>query len=129
LSDLDTGFRHTNLTSIGIGASHDFGAGITGFGGINRVDFDAANLDTTSYGLGVGYDLSQISSVPGQVSLELARTNLDASIGGDVDVDTVRLGVTIPLGASRSQAPLNSLADSVMTPRHNALSTLFDNVF
>ncbi|SEK72965.1 hypothetical protein SAMN05421666_0309 [Roseovarius nanhaiticus] len=129
LSDIDSAVGGSDLSSIGIGASHDFGAGVIGFGGISRVDFDAANVDATSFGIGVGYDLSQISNVPAQMSLELARTTLDAGVGADTDVDTVRLGVTIPLGERRSAAPLNSLADSIMTPRHNALSTLFDNVF
>ncbi|MFX0542390.1 porin [Roseovarius sp. S4756] len=129
LSDVDTNFGGTDLSSVGVGASHDFGAGFVGFGGISRVDFDAANVDATSYGVGVGYDLSQISSVPAQVSLELARTNLDAGAFGDTDVDTVRLGVTIPLGGPSNQTPLNSLSESIMAPRHNALSTLFDNIF
>ena len=129
LSDLNTNISSSNLTSYGIGASHNFGAGFVGFGGISRVDFDAANVEATSYGVGVGYDLRQVSTVPAQISLELARTNLDAGGGADADVDTVRLGVTIPLGARDSSAPLNSLADSIMAPRHNALSTLVDNIF
>lgn len=129
LSDLDTGFNGTNIYSIGVGASHDFGAGFTGFGGVSRVDYNAANVEATSYGLGVGYDLSQISTVPAQVSLELARTNFDFGLGADSDVDTIRLGVTIPIGQRGGGAPLNSLADSIMTPRHNALSTLFDSQY
>ncbi|MFX0545522.1 hypothetical protein ACEWPL_008240 [Roseovarius sp. S1116L3] len=129
LSDLNTAFGGTNLTSIGIGASHDFGIGFIGFGGISRVDFDALNVDATSYGLGVGYDLQQISNLPGQVSLELARTNLDVGGFGDADEDTIRLGFTMPLGSRKSSAPLNSLADSIMSPRHNAISTLADNAF
>ncbi len=129
LSDLDTRFGGTNLTSYGIAASHNFGSGFVGFGGISRVNFDVANVDATSYGIGMGYDLRQVSNVPAQLSLELARTNLDVSGGGDADVDTVRLGVTIPFGARGSNAPLNSLADSIMAPRHNALSTLVDNLY
>jgi hypothetical protein len=130
LSDLDTRISGTNLTSIGIGASHYFGAGLTGFGGISRVDFDAANIEATSYGIGVGYDLRQVSTLPAQLSLELARTNVDAGAGFDADLDSVRLGVTIPFGArGGSNAPLNSLAESIMTPRHNAISTLYDNAY
>ncbi|WP_138935748.1 hypothetical protein [Roseovarius arcticus] len=128
LSDLNTNASGSNLASYGIGASHNFGAGFVGFGGISRVDFDAANVEATSYGIGASYDLRQISTVPAQISLELARTNLDAG-GSDADVDTVRLGITIPLGVRENGAPLNSLADSIMAPRHNALSTLFDNIF
>ena len=129
LSDLDTAFGSTNLSSIGIGASHDFGAGFLGFAGITRVDYDAFDIDATSYGLGVGYDLQQVSNLPGQISLELARTNLDAAGFGDANVDTIRLGFTMPLGNRATSAPLNSLADSIMSPRHNAISTLSDNVF
>lgn len=129
LSDLDTSFGGTNLASYGVGASHNFGSGFVGFGGVTRVDYDAANVDATSYGVGVGYDLGHVSTVPAQISLELARTNLDAGGGADVDVDTIRLGVTIPFGRTGGSAPLNSLADSIMAPRHNAISTLADNVF
>lgn len=129
LSDLNTNFGGSNLTSYGIGASHNFGSGFIGFGGITRVDFDALNVDATSFGVGMGYDLRQVSNLPGQVSLELARTNLDAGGGADVDADTVRLGLTIPFGARGSSAPLNSLADSIMAPRHNAVSTLADNLY
>lgn len=128
LSDLDTRFGGTNFSSYGIAASHDFGSGFLGFGGITRVDFDAANVDATSFGFGLGYDLRQVSGLPALVSLELARTNVDTGFG-DADADTVRLGLTLPFGNRASSAPLNSLADSIMTPRHNAISTLVDNAY
>src|SRR5680860_1493024 len=89
LSDLKTNIGSSNLTSYGIGASHNFGVGFVGFGGISRVDFDAANVEATSYG--IGCDLRQVSTVPAQISLELARTNLDAGGGADADVDTCLL--------------------------------------
>ncbi|MFD0859558.1 hypothetical protein [Roseovarius aquimarinus] len=129
LGDLDNALGGDDLSSIGIGASHVFGAGIIGFGGISRTEFDAANLEATSYGIGVGYDLSQISNLPAQMSLELARTNVERAARPDADVDTIRLGVTIPLGARASAAPLNSLANGIMSPRRNALSTLYGSSF
>ncbi len=129
LSDVNTTVNGSNLYSVGVGANHNFGSGIVGFGGIDYVDFSAANVDATSFGAGVGYDLSQVSGIPGMVSLELARTNLDAGGGANVDVDTIRLGFTLATGARGTGAPLNSVADSVMRPRHNALSTLYDNIF
>ncbi|WP_324752950.1 hypothetical protein [Roseovarius sp. Pro17] len=127
-SDIDTIFAETKVTSIGVGGDHDFGAGFTGFGAISHLNFDARNIDATSYGFGVGYDLSQIARVPAQVSLELARTKIDP-VGPDTDVDTIRFGVTIPLGARSGGAPLNSAASSAMSPRHNALSTFYDNLY
>jgi len=47
----------------------------------------------------------------------------------DADVDNVGLGVTILLGSREHGVLLKSVADTVIAPRHNALSTLFDNVF
>lgn len=74
-----------------------FSNGWSGFAGVNWFDVDNVNLDATTFGVGVGYDLKQVSQVPALVSLELARS--DVSLGGtSADVDTIRLGVTFPLG-------------------------------
>lgn len=127
-SDIDSPLIETDATSFGIGAGHDFGNGFSGFGGITRLNFDAVNIDATSYGLGLGYDLNQITGVPAQVSLELARTMVDP-VGRNTDVDTIRLGVTIPLGQRSGSAPLNSAASNAMSPRHNAVSTFYDNLY
>lgn len=127
-SNIKTANEKSNVTSAGIGAEHDFGAGFVGFGGINHMNFAALDIKATSYGFGLGYDLAQVARVPAQLSLELARTKVDP-IGASTDVDTIRLGVTIPLGAPNSGAPLNSNANSAMSPRHNGLSTFYDNMY
>lgn len=118
----------TDITSLGLGASHGFGMGWSAFAGLNWLDLDAANSDVTTFGLGVGYDLSQVTSVPAQLSLELARSNLDTP-AGDAHADTIRLGVTLPLGDRGTSAPLNSVSRGVIAPRHNAISTLVDTSF
>lgn len=123
----DTG-SSDKISSLGIGASHDFGAGFTGFGGISHMEFDAFNIDATAYGIGVGYDLSQLARLPAQLSLELARTTIDP-VGRDTDIDTIRLGVTLPLGLRSGSAPLNSAAWKAMSPRHNALTTFYSNLY
>jgi hypothetical protein len=115
------------ITSIGIGADHSFGRGFSAFGGVNFVDADQINTDVTTYGVGIGYDLSAVTSAPINLSLELARSDLDAG-AGSVEEDTVRFGVTFALGNAK-RAPENSVARSVMTPRHNALSTLIDTAY
>ncbi|MCQ0091522.1 porin [Roseovarius sp. M141] len=128
-SDIDAPFGNTDATSFGVGADYNFGNGFSGFGGISRLNFDALNIDATSYGLGVGYDLNQVARVPAQISLELARTTIDP-VGRNTDVDSIRLGVTIPLGARNTAgAPLNSAANNAMSPRHNAVSTFYDNLY
>lgn len=117
-----------DVNSVGLGGEHGFGIGWTAFGGVNWIELDGANSDITTVGLGLGYDLATVTSLPAQLSLELARSNLDTG-AGDADVDTVRLGVTIPLGGYKSGAPLNSVSRSTTKPRHNALSTLVDTTF
>ncbi|QYX56715.1 hypothetical protein K1T73_17040 [Roseovarius sp. SCSIO 43702] len=117
-----------NIDSIGLSGSHGFGSGWTTFGGVNWADADGAGGDVTTFGVGVGYDLSRVAAVPAQLSLELARSNIETG-AGDVDADTVRLGLTMPLGGGKTGAPLNSVSHATMKPRHNALSTLIDTTY
>ena len=74
-------------------------------------------------GIGLGYDLSGWTNMPMVASLELSRSRLSESGVGSIDVDSVRFGLTLPLGGSSTVAPQNSTAAAAMEPRRNALST------
>lgn len=126
-SDISGPGGSLDITSYGIGADHQFGVGWSAFGGLTRASV-TGGVDLTTLGIGVGYDLSQNTSLPAQLSLELARSDLDVS-GASGDVDSIRLGFSMPLGKRRSVAPLNSVARASMAPRHNALSTLLDSTY
>ncbi|SLN14265.1 hypothetical protein ROG8370_00340 [Roseovarius gaetbuli] len=127
-SDISGPGGDIEISSYGIGGDYGFGAGWSAFGGLSFVDLGNANVDATTFGVGVGYDLKQISSVPAAVSLELSRTDLSQP-GASADVDTIRLSVTLPLGNRQNANPLNSVSRSAMSPRHNAVSTLLDSAF
>lgn len=127
-SELSQGGTDIDLTSWGLGGSYGFANGWSGFAGINRFDVDNVNLDATTFGFGVGYDLKQVSQIPALVSVELARTDLSAG-GTSADVDTIRFGVTMPLGKAKGTPPLNSVANAAMSPRHNAVSNLVNTAF
>lgn len=127
-SDIDARRYDTKATSFGIAGDYAFYSGFSAFGGINRLNFDALDVNATSFGVGVGYDLSQATRLPAQLSLELARTVVDP-VGRNTNVDTVRVGVTIPLGLRDGSAPLNSVANNVISPRHNPVSTFYDIVY
>jgi len=58
------------------------------------------------------------------VSLEAARTDLAPS-----DIDTLRLGLTLPLGKKGPMLPMNSVADSVLNARHGALNAALTSAF
>ncbi|WP_333816931.1 hypothetical protein [Tabrizicola sp.] len=120
---LSTGGASEDIDFKGIAASYVVGESFLLFGGVSRTDiFGLGDLDTV--GLGVGYDLSGMAGFASTVSLELAQTDL-----GDGEIDTVRLGVSFPLGKKGPMVPLNSVADSVLNPRHGALNAALTSAF
>ncbi|ANT62950.1 hypothetical protein AYJ57_20960 (plasmid) [Salipiger sp. CCB-MM3] len=92
------------------------------FAGASFGQIDSLSLDVDTYGFGVSYNLDAVSEIPATLSLELARTTLDVD-GYGGDADTVRVGVTFPLGAGGAKLPLNSVAGAVQNGRHSALSS------
>lgn len=121
------GSEEIDIDLIGIAGAYDINAQFSLFGGVSRTTIDEADLDITTTGLGVGYNLD-LGGVSSMVSLELARTDLSA-FGGGTDLDTVRLGFTLPLGGSGAAAPLNSVADSIFNPRHGAVNAALTGAF
>ena len=98
--------------AIGIAASYDVTEAFQVFGGYGNLDVSDSDADGDSIAIGVGYDLGGMGELPPvTVSLELARTTLDAG-GQSEDIDTVRLGLSIPIGEGVSDVPLNSAASS-----------------
>jgi len=112
-----------DINYLGIAAVYDLNETYTLFGGLSRtwLDESGVDVDLTTIGLGVAYDLSALAGMPLSASLELARTTPDIG-GSSIDIDSVRLGVTIPLGGNTAKAPLNSTADAILNPSHSAIS-------
>ncbi|MCV2868070.1 porin [Defluviimonas sp. WL0002] len=125
---ISAGGESVDLDMVGLAGSYSINDQWTAFGGVSRTSVDLADLDITTFGLGVSYDLSAMSSFGGIASLELARTNLDLG-GSDGSIDSVRIGFTIPFGAKANKVPLNSVADSVMNPTHAVLSSTVLSAF
>ena len=125
---IDTPGTDVNIDLIGLAASYDINEQFSVFGGLSRTSVDLADLDVTTMGLGVGYDLTGMMGMASNVSLELAHSDL--SLGGDsADLDTIRLGLTFPLGGAGTEAPLNSVADSIFNPRRGALNAALTGAF
>lgn len=124
---LSSGGTDVDVDLIGLAAAYDINEQFSVFGGYSRTSVDELDGDVTTMGLGLGYNVD-LGGVASTVSLELARTDLSA--GGDsTDLDTIRLGWTIPLGGAGSEAPLNSVADSIFNPRHGAVNTALTGAF
>ncbi len=126
---LDVGGTDADVDMLGLAAAYDINEQFSLFGGVSRTSQDDLDLDVTTMGLGVGYDLSQMTGMASVVSLELARTELEVSGLGSTDLDTVRIGLTLPLGGKGTEAPLNSVADSIFNPRHGAVNAALTGAF
>lgn len=127
-TNLSDGADDVNLRILGAAAVYGIDDSLTVFAGIADTSLDIEDANLTTFGLGVSYDLTSVASFAASVSLELARTNLD--LGGDSgNLDTVRLGVTIPMGGGNAKVPLNSVAGAVMNPRHSAESSAVLSTF
>lgn len=126
---IDTPGTDVDLDFLGLAAAYALNDQFSLFGGLSRTSLDLIDIDATTMGLGLGYALPEFAAVSSTVSLELARTDLSA-LGTDAgNLDTIRLGLTIPLGGKGSEAPLNSVADSVFNPRHSAINAGLTSAF
>lgn len=125
---LSLGSDEADVDLIGLAAAYGVTDQISLFGGVSRTSIDEVDGDVTTMGLGVGYDVN-VGGVASTVSLELARTDLSIGGGGSIDLDTVRLGWTFPLGGKGTEAPLNSVADSIFNPRHGAVNAALTGAF
>lgn len=116
-----------DLRFLGLAATYSMNDRVSLFGGLTEASIQQFGFDVRTLGLGLSYDMSGVVPFDTALSVELARTSI-----GFVDstsVDTVRLGLTFPMGGDETRAPLNSVADTVFNPRRNALSQLLLGVF
>lgn len=120
-SRLSNGGVDVDLTSIGIGGHYALGNGFTGFAGVTRAEVDVLVGDVTTFGFGLGYDLTAVANFPATLSVELARSSLDDGVD-NYDEDSIRFGITLPFGAAKG-APMNSVAAGAMSPNRTALTT------
>jgi hypothetical protein len=126
---LQSGGDSADIDFLGVAADYAINEQFSVFGGLSKTSVDLLDVDVSTVGLGVGYNLPELSGVNSTLSLELARSSLSAG-GSDVgDLDTIRLGLTIPLGGKGNAVPLNSVADSILNPRHGALNTALTGAF
>lgn len=113
------------LAMIGVAGAYDIDPSWTVFGAAGQSSIalgPQGDFQANTLALGVSYGLAAAAGLDYRLSLELARTSYDtvpANASGRLD--TVRVGLTIPLGGAAAKVPLNSAAHAVMTPRYSAL--------
>jgi hypothetical protein len=122
-AEISAGGFSEDIDFKGLAASYVMKDSFILFGGMSRTDL-AGLTDLDTIGLGVGYDLSSVAGFASTVSLEAANTDF-----GPSDIDTLRLGLTLPMGKKGPMVPLNSVADSVLNPRNGALNAALTSAF
>lgn len=127
-ASLELGPMTADVDLTGLAASYDVTDDLLIFGGISRSTLGDADLEVSTMGLGAGYRLTKLVGVASTLSLEVARTRISMS-GSGQDLDTVRLGMTFPLGGKDTEVPLNSVADSVFNPRAGAINSTLTSAF
>ena len=91
---------------FGVGVNHSVNDQFGLFGAIRRASStDSDDFTSTELSIGVDYRLAALSSFGALLSLELARTNVDAGLGGEESANSIRLGLTMPLGDNWPQSP------------------------
>lgn len=112
-----------DIDYLGVAAAYGISDQFSVFGGLSQTRQSDMGLKLNTIALGGSYDLSDRAGFPLIASLELSRTTLKSSFGGlEPDVDSIRLGITMPLGKGSAKAPLNSTADAILNPSHDVLS-------
>lgn len=124
-AELSSGGVSENIDFKGVAASYVFKDAFIVYGGMSKADFFLGGSDLDTMGLGLGYDLGATTGFSATVSLELARTDF----GTGTDLDAVRLGLTVPFGAKGPALPMNSVADSILNPRHGAFNAALTSAF
>lgn len=120
---LSSGGPTTDIDFKGVAATYVINDSYILFGGVAKTDLaGVVDIDTT--GIGIGYDLGAMTGFSATVSLEAAQTDL-ATTG----IDTLRLGLTLPLGKKGPMLPMNSVADSVLNARHGAFNAALTSAF
>lgn len=117
---VDTGVGKQGTNNVGLAGAMSVTDAISVFGGVSSTAISGTGVDMTSFGLGAGYDLGA-SLGNSVVSLELGRTNVGVP-GGSGHMNTVRLGLTVPLGRAKAAVPQNSVAGAVLNPTKNTVS-------
>ncbi|SEM70074.1 hypothetical protein SAMN05216227_1001136 [Pseudorhodobacter antarcticus] len=117
-STVSNGGASLGLNALGLAGSFRANESWTVFGGLT--DASISNVaGITTFGLGASYDMSGSLRQGSAVSLEFARSN----VGGVGNINTLRIGLSVPLGATSNAVPLNSVAETAMNPRRNTVAT------
>lgn len=117
-----------NVTLVGLAGTYQVNNDWTVFGGVAHINQDDLNLSGTNVGLGVSYDLSGLTKFASTVSFEYEHSHGDFS-GSTGNANTFRLGWTIPFGGAKASVPLNSVADSILSPTHSVITSTVLSTF
>ena len=123
------GFANTAST-LGLGAVYQPTPSIGIFGGFTSMDLSSSSDSRlTEMGLGGSYRVNRSGNSPILATFEVLNTDFNSD-PDNISFNTIRLGVTFPLGAAAKNVsvPINSAADRVFQPIRNVLGASGDTL-
>ena len=126
---VSSGSSSNTISTYGIAAVYQATPAFGLHGGMTQID-SAQGTSVTEMGLGASYNVNAGGQMPILGTLELIG-NSYASTATSYSVDTVRLGVTLPIGpaARKVSVPIHSVTDKVFQPIHNVIGTFGESLF
>ncbi|NKB28613.1 MAG: porin [Rhodobacteraceae bacterium] len=125
---LEGGGDDLDLTLLGLGAEYRTGNGLAFYGSLGRLNTGGslvAGGDLYANQATIGATYAMQTSIPAVVSLEFTKTELalDGLLGIDTaDIDSVSVGLTIPVGSNAKGKPLNSSTQTARGASRSAIS-------
>lgn len=126
---ITSGSSSNTISTYGIAAVYQATPVFGLHGGMTQID-SAQGASVTEMGLGASYNVNAGGQMPILGTLELIGNSF-ASTSTNYAVDTVRLGVTLPIGAAarKVSVPVHSATDKVFQPIHDVIGTFGESLF
>lgn len=115
-STAESGGEDLTLSSVGLAGGMRLSEQWSVFAGLNVTDLEDTAIDVTNFGIGLGYIMPYAGAT---LFAEISRATLSDGID-DLDLDSLQLGVSIPLGGKVTSVPKGTVAGGVLTNSYSA---------
>ena len=115
-STVESGGDELTLSAVGLAGGVSLSETWSLFAGLNQATLDGFEADMTSVGFGVGYQMPYFGAT---MFAEVSRSTLSDDIDS-VDLDTLRVGMSFPIGGKPTTVPKGTVAGGVLTDSYSS---------
>jgi hypothetical protein len=115
-TNVESGGVDSTLSLFGLAGGVRLSEQWSVFAGLNVADLEDTALDVTNLGVGVGYTMPYARAT---IFAEVSRATLSDGMD-DIDLDTLRVGMSFPFGSKGTSVPRGTVAGGVLTDSYSA---------